>query len=79
MAAYCGSAKTPKDHDLIVRLILRDRLVAEILELDAAPNIDLPYVDGRPNHDAFLPHLRQLSDNGVTAPITLGPIRTGSS
>lgn len=58
--------------ELTVRLTLRDGLVADIRELDPPPTIELLYFDGCPNHETFLPHLRQLLDeHGITAPVTL--------
>jgi len=58
--------------ELTVRLTLRGGLIADITELDPPPLVELLYFDGCPNHDAFLPHLRQLlTENEINAPVTL--------
>ncbi len=55
-----------------VRLTLRDGLIADIRELDQRPKIELLYFDNCPNHETFLPHLRQLlHDHDIDVPVTL--------
>lgn len=55
-----------------VRLTLRDRLIADIRELDPPPRIELLYFGHCPNHETFLPHLHQLlHDHDIDVPVTL--------
>ena len=62
-----------------VRLTVRDGLIANILELDPPPTIELLYFDGCPHHEGFLPHLhRLLADHGITTPVTLVHIDSGN-
>lgn len=57
---------------LSVRLTLRGRLIADILELDPPPTIEVLYFDGCPNHDTFLPHLKALlAEHHIDAAVTL--------
>jgi hypothetical protein len=57
---------------LTVRLTVRDGLIADILELDPPPSIELLYFDGCPHYEQFLPHLQQLlNDHQISAPIQL--------
>lgn len=63
--------------EVTVRLTLRDGRIAEIVQLDAAPLIELLYFDGCPNYEAFLPQLRQLlADHAIAAPIILVHVET---
>jgi hypothetical protein len=48
---------------LMVRLTVRDGLIADILELDPPPSFELLYFDGCPHYEQFLPHLQQLLDD----------------
>ncbi|MEC3980491.1 DF family (seleno)protein [Amycolatopsis sp. H20-H5] len=62
----------PDPAQLTFRLTPRDGLIAAIVELGRPPRVELLYFDGCPNHETFLPHLRQLlAEHAVTAPITL--------
>lgn len=64
----------PEDHlpEMAVRLRLRDGLLAEICVLDPPASIEVLYFDGCPNHETFLPHLRDLlAEHSITAPVTL--------
>lgn len=60
-----------------IRLTLRDGLIADIRELDPPPTIDVLYFDGCPNHETFLPHLRNLiAEHHITAAVNLIRIDT---
>lgn len=52
-------------HQTQVLLTVRDGLVVNILQVNDEPQpvIELLFFTGCPNHDAFLPHLRQLLDS----------------
>jgi hypothetical protein len=70
--AHVSSPDPGDPRQLLVRLILRDGLIADICVLDKPPSIEVLYSDGRPNHETFLPHLKALlAEHHITAQVTL--------
>lgn len=58
--------------EMMARLKLRSRRIADICISDVPPSIEVLYFEGCPHYDVFLPHLYELLDeNAITAAVTL--------
>jgi hypothetical protein len=76
IARVTVTAPNPDEtHENLVRLTVRDGLIADICIMDEPPSVEVLYFDGCPHYEALLPYLYGLLDkNGIVAAVTLSRI-----